>query len=1187
LLRFIHEPYLILYQMRCFIVFFILFSFGIPGLLAQPWMVELSRKKPVEDANFYDIQQAFNAYWKDKNPEKGKGYKPFRRWEYFMEPRVYPEGRLPAVPLWQIIQEKQNKMAFAPAAGTEWTFIGPSRVSEDINTNEIGGAGRINCIAFHPTDPSTFWIGTPSGGIWKTINGGNTWTPTGDQLTAIGITDIAVDPQNPDNIYIATGDGDAYDTYSIGILKSTDGGMTWNATSLTQEVSENSAFRRIIIHPDNPSIMIAASYDGIYRTTDAWDSYTKVTDGHFKDLEFKPGDPSVVYAASNAKIYRSSDNGTTFMESMLGMEMDIKGELNRIELAVSAADPDVVYALCSDLANNGLYGIYKSSLSGILWNKVYGNDKINLLGWNPTGSDIGGQGFYDLALAVSPTDINDIYVGGINIWRSVNGGKDWALNSYWVHTGEVGYVHADHHILVYSPHGNILFSGNDGGISKTYDSGTTWQDISNGLHILQTYRFGISANDSGLIITGNQDNGSILLDGEGCYAVVGGDGMECFFDYTDDNIIYATLYYGDLRKSVNGGLSFTSIRPSDNPEGAWVTPFVMHPSVPGILYAGYDVIYKSTDAGKSWTRMPLDQAIDGVFRYISIAPGNDRYLYAAGYHTLVKSDDGGSAWTDITGGLPDKSITGIAVSPDDPNKLWIVFASYDTNSQVYFSEDGGQSWINYSEGLPALPVNCIVTQKGSHGGLYAGTDIGVYYRDEQLSEWIDYSGNLPNVVVNDLEIDYTTSMLKAATYGRGIWQAPVVAVDQDILRADFSLSPAVGCLNGTIVAEDKSIGNPTGYQWDFGEGAVPATADTKGPHSVVFTSAGEKNISLSVTRGISSDSEMKTGIVDIGASIEFDVAPSAVFSCGTSPVAIYATGGYDFTWSPSEGLNSTTGNMVLALPAATTTYTVTATHGSCNAEKEITVSITSNDDMCNAIALHYGMNGPFDNSCATKEENEPVPPAGSPGEGCQAQDGWCNGEDRIDNSLWFTFEAPDNGFVSIGSRGFDNQIAVYASPSCSDLSTGNYTLLAANDDYPGLLDYAACIEGINGLTPGQTYWVQVDGSFGGASGTFYLNLSDSQLSGTGYLQTDPDPFVEVFPNPSHNGLFNLRMEENHPSGIQLTVSSISGDVLHQEALPYYDTGTVIPLNLSGFHSGIYILEIHAENGIHHKKIMIP
>src|SRR4030042_4011077 len=394
------------------------------GMVAQsqPWMYELSKRKSTKDFSFFEIQDAFNQYWQGKEIERGKGYKQFRRWEYFMEPRIDSTGQLPYdiinAELLKLFSKDENRNDM----DAQWRFIGPDMVTKDIKNNYSGGAGRINCIAFHPTDSNVIWVGAPSGGLWKTIDGGNTWNTTTDALAAIGISDIAVNPKNPSVIYLATGDGDfgVAKTYSIGIIKSTDGGNSWQPTSLSRQVSDQVAFRKILINPSFPDIMIATSSDGIYGTADGWNNFSRVRSGHFKDLEYRPSDYSVIYATSydyagNAKIYKSFNGGLSFYESMAGMS--ISGKVNRIELAVTPANPGVIYALCSDVTNDGFYALYKSSDSGISWTLIYNNTKVNLLGWSPSGLDQGGQGSYDLSLAVSPTNENEIYVGGVKVWR--------------------------------------------------------------------------------------------------------------------------------------------------------------------------------------------------------------------------------------------------------------------------------------------------------------------------------------------------------------------------------------------------------------------------------------------------------------------------------------------------------------------------------------------------------------------------------------------------------------------------------------------------------------------------------------------------------------------------------------------------------------------------------------------------
>ena len=260
--------------MNRFIVLCVAVCFA-TGLYAQPWMKEFGSRK--SEPSFYEIQDAFNAYWAKKKYEKGKGYKQFKRWEYFMEPRVDENGYFDPNNLyheWVKYQKKQSALAIRGEMAN-WTHMGPDDTPVDINSPTWRrGSGRINCVSFHPTNPDVIFAGAPSGGFWKSTDGGASWTTTTDHLPSIGVSDIAVHPADPDIIYIATGDGDARDTYSAGILKSTDGGDTWSTVSLPYTVQEEIIIRRLIINPDNPLVLIAATSQGILQTTDGGQNWS-------------------------------------------------------------------------------------------------------------------------------------------------------------------------------------------------------------------------------------------------------------------------------------------------------------------------------------------------------------------------------------------------------------------------------------------------------------------------------------------------------------------------------------------------------------------------------------------------------------------------------------------------------------------------------------------------------------------------------------------------------------------------------------------------------------------------------------------------------------------------------------------------------------------------------------------------
>ena len=1164
-----------------------LFSGG--NIYGQPWM-KTSGLKSAKELNFYDIQNSFNAYWKDKPIERSKGYNPFKRWEYFMEPRVYPSGIFPNTIIWDEIQKKESAEKAYMAASADWVFMGPDDTPRYFTNNNLkGGSGRINCIAFHPFDSSIMYAGAPSGGFWKTTNGGQTWSTTTDQLAAIGISDIAVIPQNPNIIYLATGDGDGLDTYSIGILKSTNGGTSWQPTIITEDVVGNNHFRRLLAHPVSPDIMIAASAKGIYKTTDGWDTYSLVKSGHFKDLEFNLSDPAIIYAASydyngNARIYKSTDTGNTFSEAMSGINLN--GDVDRIELAVTKANSSYVYALCSNASDGGFYGLYRSVNSGATWTLIYSGTYLNLLGWEDNGQDQGGQGWYDLTLAVSPDKATEVFVGGVNIWWSSSGGGAWRPISMWYHGHEAGYVHADHHMVVFNPYTGVLFSGNDGGIYKSYDKGTTWTDISDGLQILQIYRITNSVNDPEINIAGNQDNGTVLRNSSGWYEIYGGDGMECFIDYNNNDIIYASVQRGGLLKSTNGGSGFSSIKPDIEDDGDWITPFIMHPVIPNVLYSGYKDVYKSINGGSSWTKIS-DNLTGGInLNALAVAGGNDNYIYASDRDKIWKTNNGGETWIDISAGIPANYITYIAISDTDPNKVWVTLSGYSDGNKVYYSSNGGQSWVNYSEGLPNVPANCIIYEKSSNNALYAGTDIGVYYRDRSMSQWADFSGNLPNVIVNDLEIHYGEEKLRAGTYGRGLWETDLYP-RTSAAYADYLVANTDICINATTKFTYDGSPGIDSISWNFGSGASPATAKTTGPHNVSYSSAGRKTVTLKVYKGAVEYSEVKTDIVNVVSEIDFNVYPQLTALCSGEQVHMYATGNHNFQWAPATGLNTTTGSHVIAGPATNTTYVITATSGSCTTDKSVHVLLATNDNICDAITLSEGANGYFTNKCATAEDNEPVPPEGSTGlVGCESQDGWCEGETAIDNSVWFKFVAPGYDIVSIATGGFDNQVAVYKAVTCNDLLTGSYELVAANDDFPGKYDYSASIQEMTDLVAGDTYWLQVDGSYGGIEGICSININNYRLSAVDKEFNDyENSHVNIYPNPN-NGIFTINYSLQDMSDVIIRIYSVQGNIVFEKHIKPSQLKSETIIKIANIPNGIYILQFINKDSYLYRKFIV-
>lgn len=731
---------------------FLFFSFISSEVNAQEWV----RKMQSPDANFYEVQKSFYEYWDGKEVTKGNGWKQFKRWEHFMAPRVDETGRIPRPAItWEAYKASQaKKNGIKSQQLANWQHLGPV----DVPAN--GGAGRLNGIAFHPTNPDIMHVGAPSGGLWTTNDGASSWYTNTEDLSSIGISDIVINYNNPDIVYAATGDGDAGDTYSIGVIKSTDGGQTWQATDLAYTVQNSIRIRRLIMHPTNPDVLYAAANNGLFKTSDAGANWTRIRPGFYFDVALKPGNPDVVYLASSSVLMRSTDAGQSF--SPLS-SLSFNYTSGRLALGVTPADSNYLYVLASRDSDNSFGGLYLSTDGGDTFTEK--STSPNIFGWSHDGSGSGGQAWYDMAITVSPINKNIIVVGGINIWRSFNAGTSWDLSGHWTGYG-APYVHADIHRLKFYPNSTEVYACTDGGLFVSPDNGNSWTDKSDGLAIAQIYRMGASKNTRDKIITGWQDNGTNLMTNYWS-RILGGDGMEAIIDYSDDNVMYGSYYYGRIYRTTNNGFDWSEITDNLPGEGAWVTPYVQDPNNPNTLYVGYENIFKSDNRGNTWTQKSSFNGYD--LRAIAVAPSNSDYIYAGTYYKLYRTKDGGQSWTNVVGNIPN-TITYIAVHPTNPEKVYVTTSNYNSGQKVYMSEDAGDNWTNISGNLPNIPANCIVYEKNTADGIYVGTDAGVYYRDTTLGNWVKYSDNLPNVIVNELQINYKFGLLRAATYGRGMWE---------------------------------------------------------------------------------------------------------------------------------------------------------------------------------------------------------------------------------------------------------------------------------------------------------------------------------------------------------------------------------------------------------------------------------
>ncbi|MEI6173035.1 MAG: T9SS type A sorting domain-containing protein [Bacteroidota bacterium] len=916
------------------ICFFLLFMLFASASFSQAWVRNLPSDKSKGELTLFDYRNAFETYWAPYNVDKGfylengvkkkaMGWKQFKRWEYEMESKVNPAtGEFPKQTAEEIYKAylKAHPQLKSPVSAN-WTQLGP-----DTSLGGYNGIGRINCIAFHPADLNTYWVGTAAGGLWVTINNGSSWSCLTNNNGVLAVSDIVIpaDYATSNTIYIATGDKDHWDNRSIGVLKSTDGGSTWNATGIAFDISDGKMVNRILLDPNNNQNLIAATTNGVYITTNGGTTWnTQLTATDFIDMEFKPGDFNTLYGSTKTgQIYLSANGGGTWTQAFTN------SSAYRIELAVTPIQPTWVYAIAVN-SGSGLYGIYKSTNSGAAYTQVFSGTTLNLLGWSSNGGDSGGQGWYDLSLAVSPSNANILLVGGVNTWRSLSGGASWSIVNHWWGDG-VPAVHADKHNLSFRSNGD-LFETNDGGVYFSSNNGTGWADKTNGIVISQMYKLSVSATVSNEVITGLQDNGTKLLSGGSWEDVKGGDGMECLIDYTNVNVQYGTYVNGQIDRTTNHWATANAIQPSGAGNGAWVTPYIIDPDNAQTLYAGYADIWKTTNRGTSWVKISTMNTSNKI-RSMAIAPSNTQVLYVANQTTLWKTINGGTGWTDITGTLPvsSGSITYVTVKEDDENTIWVTLGGYNNNN-LYQSADGGTSWINISSGLPQIPAYAVVQNKQSTAEvqLYAGTELGVYFK-KGSDNWVPYSTGLPNVKIGEVEIYYASSpqnsILRAATFGRGLWETPVY------YTCTAPSAPVVGTITqptcteatGSVVLE----GLPVSGIWIINPGGITGAGST-----ITIAGLAEGTYNFTVTSAENCTSLPSENVV-INAQPVTPLAPVAGTinqpSCTTATGSVVLTGlPSSGTWTINPGSITGTGTetIISGLISGTYQFTVTSEEG--------------------------------------------------------------------------------------------------------------------------------------------------------------------------------------------------------------------------------------------------------------------
>lgn len=718
-------------------------------LPAQSRMAEIIRSSK----DFQEIVAGGENYFQKKHPDlalknltegehRDGEYVKFMRWQHFWKNSLNPDGTL-GDPSAYFRNRKKGTDALekdlSPYKDVPWTNISYS----DYIISQIG-LGRTTSIGFHPTDPNTFYVGAAIGGIWRTTDGGASYTPLGDELPFMAVSSIIVKKDNPNTIYLATGDQLWFGSPSVGVYKSINGGQTWLPTALSYEMADWEQVHWMEADPLNPSKIFVAATDGLYVTYNGFQSVTKINELHTFDVRINPGNSSIIYqGTSGGEVLRSIDGGLTF-----NLVQDLGS--GSVYLATTPLNPTKVYARVGNM-------LHKSVDNGASFSS---SESL------PTGGAV---------FTFSPANETSLLFGyyGINFvtQRSDNDGADLYHTSHWLGESSLPSIHVDQRNMFVNPlESDYVYYCNDGGVYRYVISTNSFENLSDGLMITQFYDIAVSQTDTNVLGGGSQDNGNVFRESDGTwddYAPTG-DGMNQEIDPTNANVRYWAYQLGSLNRWVSG-VNTPIAPPGQAGEGIWETPYRLDPNNPNRLVAGYDRVYSSSNQGSNWTDIS-GVIFGGLLEEIAIAKANSNRIYASRASNLYVKNTTDNNW--VTRTMP-AAISDLEVDPTNMNTVYITVPGFTAGSKVYKSTDAGANWTNISGSLPNVSVGALEIYEDMPGGLFVGTDAGVYYRDNTLADWQIY-GKLPHSRVEDIEIQYSAKLIRIGTYGRGVLEAPII-----------------------------------------------------------------------------------------------------------------------------------------------------------------------------------------------------------------------------------------------------------------------------------------------------------------------------------------------------------------------------------------------------------------------------
>ena len=691
--------------------------------------------------------------------------------DWFYGQRRYGLGYIPQDALVKAVAQRDAMAAgsrYRPqdVSGTtvtpnQWTGLGPAGINA-VAGNQV--SGRITSLAIDPTNPSTIYVAAAGGGVWKTSNRGIRWDPLTDNLPSLASGAVAVDPFSGE-VWYGTGElnfcHDCY--YGAGVYRSADGGANWSRVNPDNFLSSPTSV--IAFDPRNRGTLFVGRSTALWKSTDGGLTWRAVLLGVVTDFVFNPADSTVVYAAlgnfSGAPengVYRSTDEGETWTPLSGGLPP--QSSMGRIALATSATSPSTLYALISTTTDFNLNGLYRSFDGGNTWSMVASAPSALFMENNGQG-----QGYYDICVQVDPTDPGTIYLGGIDLWKSADGGASWQDLS------EATGLHEDQHEIVFDPAASHTFYVvGDGGVWRSPDGGQTLTSLNATLAITQLQFVGLHPNNPNLAVGGSQDNGVVLYRGGFAWDQdFDGDAGFTFYNSARPLTIFTVASGLSLQRSDDGGKTFhlitAGIDPTDRVQ--FYPPFTSMPGQPSILYFGTQRVWGSSDQGDHWTPLSRDLTGGGsaTISALAIAPSSAQTLYAGTSDGLVQvSPDGGRSWSP-TSTLPNRFVTSIAIDPQIPSRAYVGLSGFGSG-HVFRTDNRGGRWQDISGNLPDIPVNTILIDALTPNTVYLGTDIGVFVLAPDGS-WSPLSQGMPNAIVLGLSQNPATGLLVAATHGRG------------------------------------------------------------------------------------------------------------------------------------------------------------------------------------------------------------------------------------------------------------------------------------------------------------------------------------------------------------------------------------------------------------------------------------